>query len=530
LVRTLFGWDFFRPALWIQVFAEGLTTWSVILCGRYLYGARAGIAAGLIYAFYHIAILRSAQLMTESLAACFMFSALAAFLWHQARPSHLKAALTGLLFALGCHFRVVMAPVALIMAGYSLWNSGAGFHVSRPRILKSLLTASVVFLALMIPVTIRNSRIMGHFVLYNSANAEVFMTANNPVSRGEQTAFDALPAAWREQFAQAPANEKAAVAKRLAREFMYETHTGYFLANVLPYRCREALWRPQWMYAGQGEGAESERPFGPYLRIPLISSTVLTVMGLLGLLCRARRYPGFPLLSWAALFFPVLLLPIDPRYRYLSEAMLVIPAGGLAAKAVLNGNVRFRLRRGILILAAVSLIWTAGAVAWMGGPNLFPGMPEALVKQTPEGSRLVYEKPLGTEKEQVSLALGSIPLDPASMNPVAVSVRYRLTRPEMYKSQFRSWVDRWPVVQLMAAFFDDSGTTLSLTYIPHKPVSQYQDKGGVMWRVLSPPGTAKRMDLTLLVSNSGLVELWDMQVRGPLWFSRRETSQDTVEP
>jgi hypothetical protein len=523
LVRSLFGWDLFRPALWIQVFAEGLTTWCVILCGRFLYGAQAGLLAGLAYALYQIAILRSAQLMTESLAACFMFAALAAFFWHQARPSVWRAILTGLLFALACHFRVVLAPLAVIMAGYALWILRHRSGTEWRRTMFSLAAAATVFAMLMVPVTIRNSRILGRFVLYNSANAEVVMVSNNPVSRGEQIPFTSLPSDWQKEFSEAPPVEKPAVASRLARQFLYETHTAYFLSNVLPYRFREALWRPQWMYAGQGEGGESANPFGPYIRIPVISSIWLTVAGFLGMLCRARRFPGFAFLSWAALFAPTLLLPIDPRYRYLAEVGLVLPAGALAARGLFARDFVRRLRGVIKGLTIVSGIWTLGAVAWMGGPNLYPGIPPALSESNQSTNRLIYEKPVGTEKQTAELVLGQLLLNPAVMNPVVVSLDYRLTRPDVYKPQYRSWVDRWPSIQVQATYFDDSGTTVGLAYIPHKPVSQYQDKGGSLWRVLSPPGTARSMKLILLVGNSGTIELWNLAVRGPIWVSRSDS-------
>ena len=536
LFRLLFGWESFRPVLYLQAVLDSLTIILLGLAGRFLYGARAGLLAALGFAIYRIAILFSGQLMTESVTMFLCASAVCAFLWTLERPRWWRGLLTGLLLAATSYFRlnVLMSLFAAfglfaLAEGWSRWRTGSPAGVRRLALAATL--AIVTAVGLLAPWSVRNSIILQQFVPLSSSNAIRFLSGANPASRAEFVPFNRWPKEWQERLGPETVpnkdmemrKQRDRVAEQIANEFMGKTHTAYFLFNVVPRRMVAFIWNEHWMFAGQGEGGPSEYPLGPRLRFPFLESFIIVTLGFAGFFIRGRRHRGFAPFLWLMLFLPLVYLPVDPRYRYISEMPLLLAAAALVDRAVLARSFRRRFATLVGGLVGIGALQTAGALVLFGGPNIL-GDPallgeQPILKQAVEGT-YSYSKPTGSKPDSVTLVAGRVPVDPGRSGHLAVEFDFRLLKPEQLKAQYGAWAGAWPTLRLACTFFDDDGTTLGTRTLPHTDLelSNYQSEGGSCWRLVEIPGMASQMQMALLIGRAGTVEVSNLRVRGALWL------------
>lgn len=536
LVRMIFGQEHVRAILWIQGLLDGISIVLFAIAGRFLYGARAGLLAALVYALYRFAILGTAQIMTENLTELFCIASIAAFLWYSRRPSWARAVVTSILLGLAVQFRVTVLPLLGVFCLYAMvqvWQHRSFAKVSVLRLIKYPAIMAFTTLVVMSPTGIRNSVLFKRVVFFNNSNAVNFIEGNNPASKGENTQITQLPRSWQARL-KVPESERETVASELADEYLFKTHTAYFLLTVLPNRFVHTLWDEHWNFTGQNEGAPMEIPFGPKVRIPLLRSRFIVMLGLVGLFLREKRCRGFSALTWVVLFLPALLLATNPRYRYVSEVPLVLSCAAVLNTLFFRKFFERRLSTVLVSIAVISIGWTAIAWASYSGPNLV-AVPEVL-KRNPilrkmVESTFVCEKLSGVRGGTATLEIcRNVPVDAGHWPDLAFQFDIRLLQEKGREDEFRAWHEVWPLVQLKAFFFDDSQTTIASAVMPHTALGAYQNAGAHFWEIVDLPGQTCSMSLVLNVQRAGRIEISHLKITGPIWRGLPEPPAGPAEP
>jgi hypothetical protein len=311
--------------------------------------------------------------------------------------------------------------------------------------------------------------------------------------------------------------------RKIANEFVRKTHPAYYLMTILPYRLMAMLWDKHWTYTGQGEGAPSDMPLGPFLEIPLLESGILVALGLLGLLLRGR-YPGFLLLLWLSLFLPTLYLFGDPRYRIMSELALMPAAAALVDAAFFRMN--FSRRFGWLVagLAAASVLLTGANWMDLSGPNLLTNpqlLSENPVLSLAVTSTLTLSRDRSEEMPTRRYLIARFPIDPGRCDHVLVRYNLQVLQEKDKRDLWAVWANVWPRMQMRCLFYDDSGTTLSKSYVfPREEIGQYQQDGATIWQVIALPGQTHDMSLDVSMEDAGELRISNLELRGPRWYRR----------
>lgn len=529
VVRLLFGWENIRAILWIQVLFDVLTIGIIAWTARFLFGARAGLLSALIYAIYRIAILYTGQIMTETVAMLLCTAAVCAFLWSLERPHWSRTALAGVLLAAAVYVRINVIFLAGAFALYAAlsgmreWRAG---HATRLVVVKYpavLLAAMVVCMA---PWSLRNSLVLKQFVVFNGSNAERFLQGSNPVGKGEYTPKENLPESWQKRL-NVPFDQRDQVTRDLSREFLLKTHPAYFWFTVVPTKLTGLLWNDYWMFTGQGLGAGSELPLGIRFRFPLVESGFIVTIGLVGLFLAGRRYRWFPAIVWALLFFPLAYLQSDARYRFLSEMPLVISSAAVLDRAFFRKAFKRRFTFLLLGLGGVCLVWSG--VAWIrfSGPNVLAN-PDALksnpVLEKMVTSEFVFSRPMGKNLKQQVIPIGTVPVDGGHCSHLALKFNFRLLKPKEREHEYGALDSAWPTVKIICRYLDEKGRVIGLAGYPHTELGDYLSSGGYGRELLELAGQTIKMQMELVVNESGTVIISGLEARGPVWLRKDGTS------
>ncbi|MBX7246808.1 MAG: glycosyltransferase family 39 protein [Candidatus Sumerlaeaceae bacterium] len=523
LVRSWFGWENIRAILYIQALFDSI---SIVLCayaGRRLFNAKTALVAAFCYAIYRPAILFTGQIMTESMTSFFGLLSVCSFLWLYRQPRWWKAILVGGLVGCTGYFRVNILSVLGVFCLFSILRQYGRWRrreIALWRLPKQAVLMSVAVFAMLIPWGIRNSQILGHRVLFTGSTAERFLAGANPSTLGAYTADSKLPRSWQERIAGLKAVEKDHVLNDLANEFLYKSHTAYYLKSVIPEKINTFILNQYWFFTGQGDGSNTERPFGPRLRFIVLRNVMIVAIGLLGLLAPAR-IPGFLPLTWLAQFLPLLLLPNDARYCFTFDYCLILAISAVTTKVFFAKDFTARFRNSLLVWGAGSFLWTSIAFLSLSGPNLinrdvvYRAFPQAK-KAVEEELKLVRKYKVNDQRATYDIA--RFPVSAGQSPEVAVEFNLRLEKPEGRETEHAAWGNAWPEFKMNCWYFDDEGTTIALDEIPHVSLSNFLSNEGHFFQVVQLPGQARYMALDFVVDRPGTVTLSRLSARGPIWY------------
>lgn len=169
--------------------ASTLTALLAFVIGRKLIGPRVGWVAAVLVCFDPGGIWYSSNCFWETAISCFVLTCvLFAMLWLRDRPTAARGAAAGALAAVAAHVNVATLPVA---AGLGLWLL-ADATGRRRAALVGLVAAAAVGGALLVPWSVRSSRVLGEPVLMRLPLPSRFTTwhALQPSDVQDQTLID----------------------------------------------------------------------------------------------------------------------------------------------------------------------------------------------------------------------------------------------------------------------------------------------------------------------------------------------------
>lgn len=177
LFYRLFGQDYLLARL-AQITLGAANCCLVCALGRAVFRPRVGLLAGLIMAVYGTLVLHDAELIRPTLVIFFSSASLLALLRAARRPAPLRWAAAGLLLGLTA---IAWETILLFVPAALLWMWLALRGRSRPAAVLASGGALCVGLALaVLPVTARNYRVSGDFVLISAWGGLNFYLGNNP--------------------------------------------------------------------------------------------------------------------------------------------------------------------------------------------------------------------------------------------------------------------------------------------------------------------------------------------------------------
>jgi Tfp pilus assembly protein PilF len=345
----------------LYLLQQGLVVASagcLAVAGRRFVGEGAGLAAGSLLLLYHPSLFFASRPLGEPLALFLLSLAMAVYA--RAEADARAGGLAGLFCGLAALARPNLLAVPVI------WALGEG---ARRRWARAALIVAGVGLAVL-PVTVRNAWVSGHFAPISSNMGITLCHGNGPEARGTYTRLDGFSGSLKDQRYEATVLASANVGRRLdpveadrwwgrhaVRTRLREpAGTGVLFARKLALLVADAELSLDYNPALDRNGWRRAAP------LPFAAILGLALAGLLWL--RVKGSGGWT--AWGAVLACALapwVFYVSSRYRWPAVAMLCIPAGA-AVVALLSGNhqgMTWKRRVGIGITA---LVLALGSV-WM---------------------------------------------------------------------------------------------------------------------------------------------------------------------
>ncbi|MBX7244595.1 MAG: hypothetical protein K1X53_03800, partial [Candidatus Sumerlaeaceae bacterium] len=448
---------------------------------------------------------------------------LCVFLWYARRPSWRRAIAVGAAVALITHVRVNMA---LLVGVFGLYAAIEAWRCSNLRgrelwlrLIAHPATMGATCVLLLVPWSIRNSKVMGEPVKFVRSPSALMIRGNNPYTYGRIGVFETLPEKVQQSYGGKDIYKTSPEQSRMAWDFILKTHPPFYLFTLLPSKARYLLFRehlfvPWYVYGSDGTPYDS--PFGFVFHFPLFDYLPLTMLAFAGFFIRGRRCPWLLVMCWLAIIMPLLLLAgVGGRYRYPADFAVILAAAAILQRALFNHNFEKRFRGATAGVAIYSLVGTAICWALFSGPNILDSAKTLELNPTLQQavkSELVYSQEKNKVPGGTDLILGMVPINPGLATKLAFT----------YDVETTGRVK----VQTVVKYFDGE-TTKPLPW--HESATgnfNYGDIGkiphisGRHWRVVTPYGPAKMMGLILSVDGPGGVKLSNLKARGPIWLNQ----------
>jgi tetratricopeptide (TPR) repeat protein len=349
----------------LQVVLGALTSWFIYRIGEKVFGRRPGLAAGMAFALYPMAILFSLAILPTTIAAAGAGAAVLLALHTIRREQSVPALATGLVLGLTTLAR---PNLLLWAAAFLIW-----FWRAAPPALR-LKTAALFLLGLALPVvavTGRNLAVAGEPVLISANGGINFYYGNHPGATGAFSIPPGFPNNPGEQLLAARGLAEADAGRPLGPSAV----SRYWFRRGLDYladRPREGalLWLRKVVLVANArempinEGLVEYREFSRLLRIPFPWFGILVPLGITGLLLSAGRgdRQGKRLLLLIAAAHLAGMIPffVSSRHR-LPLVIVLLPFAGLALFELLerfSGSDRLAsLRAGGILIAAAAFCW-----------------------------------------------------------------------------------------------------------------------------------------------------------------------------
>ncbi|OGS50551.1 MAG: hypothetical protein A3J79_06390 [Elusimicrobia bacterium RIFOXYB2_FULL_62_6] len=328
-----------QGVLWVQAAVDSFTCVLIMRAGELCFGARAGLAAGLLAALYRPFIFNAALLTKET----FVLFALALFLIALLRAGEKGSFRRLFLCGLAAGWCLLLRPNAVLLAPAALlwlWLRARGQRSPAGR--RGFLKVAVAPLALglllpVLPATLHNYAASRDLVLVNYTGGFTLFIGNNP----EATPFGTYPLGistdpLREE------KESTAIAEKTAGRTLKPSEVSSFwtrqairFAAGHPFRWLGLMLQKFWFFWNSYEFSDNydlqfiQEKFNTVLKLPLASFALAGCLAAVGLfLCRLREPAGLlPLLFWTY-FFSILPFWICDRYRLPALIFLLPLAGG----------------------------------------------------------------------------------------------------------------------------------------------------------------------------------------------------------
>lgn len=513
-----------KPVLYTQVFVDSLAILALASYTRYIAGAKCSLLVALAYAFYRIAIVHAGLLYSESLAGAFIVFTLCGFAYYSRKPSVWRACVFGAVAGCSTLVRTNTLPLLIVGLAYTaspvhIGTKGRSLRLRIIHAFVALLTAACV----LAPWAYRNSVVMKRpsFIAVN-AGMNLFQ-GNNPLADGGWFSRE-LPA-WYMDRATKGALDEIDGMKKAGLRFAV-SNPAYEAFYLIPSRLKYLFWEVPDSYFVWDDpymgGNYLTFPFGPYFWVPLLPFTPVFVLGSIGLFLRGRRLPYFNTAGWFSLALPLLCFHANNRFRGVSDSLLIVSACMVLVRVASSIAFRSMMRRVTLVLGVLSVFATGINYCRFGGGNMLIPTNSHLLDSTKEMNKAVSSTlALNIEASPAKkreFFLGSLAVDPGIESHLLVRFKYRV------RKAYRS-----PGCTLDLTFksFDEMGATVTLPIAPDHflpnsvDISTDQEQGNEAWRIVRLRAFARRFDMYLTFTVSGEFEIWDMQVRGPIWVRLR---------
>jgi 4-amino-4-deoxy-L-arabinose transferase-like glycosyltransferase len=316
---------------------------AVGLLAAQLFGGAVALAALALAAVYVPLVTMSGSVMSEPLFVVFMLAGLSAAIAHRRSPHRLRWALLAGLFAGLAILTRANALILLLPLGLAVWDR-------RPRWSARALAAPVALVAVavlaIVPWTLRNERVLHHFVPVSTQLGSALAGTYNDEARTDPE----HPASWRslrgvpsyaDIFAKVSETNEAVLEQRLRhRAERYALDHPTYVAVVAFWttvRAFELDGRSWWRHTA---ATVSIRPAWADRGVWCFwLFAVLAVAG--AFTAAARRAPWFVWAFPALMYLSVVFLVIEtPRYRTPLDPFIVL----LAALALVSGGRRLARR------------------------------------------------------------------------------------------------------------------------------------------------------------------------------------------
>lgn len=333
-----------------------LTAVLAYALARRLFGQRAAVCAAALVALYPSFLFYGNHVLTEILFTFTVTLSAWCFAEYLHRPGVARAAVTGLALALAVLTRDIVWPMAFVMAALTVWFAS----VSPARRIGHVAALLLVFVAVLAPWVVRNTRVQGVFTLISTNGGVVFMEGNY-----EHTPLDY---SWRAHTLDSELKVRRLLptniseGERQRQAFQYGIK--YMLANP-GLTVKRALLKAAnvWGLEREITGALLGGGYGKVPRAAVLIATLaitgvyaLTIVGAVVGLCAAlsRRGRGLPL----HLFTLILVLFIT------------------AAHALVFGHPRYHLPLIPILALYAARAWTGWPAAW---PRRVPALAASAV-------------------------------------------------------------------------------------------------------------------------------------------------------
>lgn len=312
--------------------------------GHRLFGGRAAVGAAAVVAFYPSFLFYNNHVLTEIVFTFLLTLAVWCFSEYLRRPGAVRAAVTGLAFALAVLARDIMWPMAIVVAAFALW-----FPAVRPALrVRHAAVLLLVFAVVLVPWVVRNTRLQGVFTLISTNGGVVFMEGNY-----EHTPLDR---SWRAHTLEPELKVRRLLPTDVSEGERQRLAFRYGLAYMLEHpglTAKRALLKAAnvWGLEREITGVLLAGGYGAVPRAGIVAVTLaitgayaLTVLGAVVGLCVALSRPGRGL----------------PLHLF----TLVLVVFVTAAHALVFGHPRYHLPLVPILALYAARTWTGWPKAW----------------------------------------------------------------------------------------------------------------------------------------------------------------------
>lgn len=332
-----------QAVLWLQAVLDSGTCVLIMRAAQLAYGARAGLAAGLLAAVYRPFIFDTALLTKET----FVLFALALFLIALLRAGEGNLPRRRFLCGLAAGWCLLLRPNAVLLAPAAmLW---LWLRAQPPRNGRAFIKGAVFPLVLgallpVLPAALHNYAASRDLVPVNYTGGFTLFIGNNP----EATAFGSYPLGISTD-ALLEEKETAALAEKgTGRKLKPSEVSSFWARKALEFAVTRPLsWfaltlQKAWFFWNKYEFSDNydlqfiQEKFSTVLKLPLASFALIGCLGAIGLFLGRLKEPSgaAPLLFWTY-FLSILPFWICDRYR-LPALVFLLPAAGAALDRIFS--------------------------------------------------------------------------------------------------------------------------------------------------------------------------------------------------
>ncbi len=365
LIYYIFGHNYLVPRI-VQITLGAYASWLTYRLGRRLYGEKAGLIAGFLYAFCGPIIYFEGELLIPAILLPLVLLFLNQLDIQRLHPSGKGFFTAGILLGLAAIARpnvLLFAPFALIWIVWILKGK-----------IKWIVSFSLGSALIILPITLHNYLLSRDFVLIASQAGVNFYIGNNPYSNGYTAQVPGFPADWdgvegsiRYAENQAGRSLKPSEVSR----FWFERAFSEMSKRPLDW-IRLTLHKIRLLYAGveisNNEELYFQRRYSSVLaalmwyRIIAFPTGLLVPLGIMGLLLTWNLKRDFHLLFYFLSYsVSIFIFFVCTRYRLpLLPVLMIWTAAGLVAvqRLIREKNLKSRvlpLSLGAALLVAVNL-------------------------------------------------------------------------------------------------------------------------------------------------------------------------------